>query len=258
MRPIATKEFLYGWQDQLLTTAKAILKSDGYLDPFVWILTYPDLVPPEMRKTLRPLELGQTWGNQPKDGFTLAVLPQRYDFENLHRIIETRMLGEEGRAAALMAHAMAKGLPGYTLERYHRSFVKAFMDGSGCNDKDIMAAEIRGVLKDLAAVAYVKQDDALTVETSAEPGSPVKDVRSQYAKDLADEPRSVECIMSILEYGAGARLVAQPYHRRRKLEGKVKSFGQPRIIGVDRGGKELAGRFVWMLDTERPKSEEAH
>jgi hypothetical protein len=74
--------------------------------------------------------------------------------------------------------------------------------------------------------------------------------REHYKGDLANEPESVEALISTLETPTFLRFVTVRYSRERPKEGKPVSWSEPDVKEVDRRTQkaEFSGRYVWMLE----------
>lgn len=257
-RPVPTAEFLEDWQDSLFESARVRLRKDGELTPLVWILTYAELVPEDFRKQCRPLDRGQSWADA-SDGFVVAVLPISHGPKHLRDMIYA-IEDDEGRARLAMIETGATQVPGYTPDRLEKVLVRAWSEARGWDPKDIVSAFITEMLRRSGAVAYVKNMDAWTLHVTEEPGVSTAEVRAKYPKSLEHEERASEAIISLLEHAGGMRMVTQTYQRRRRNEGKVKSFGDREVTAIPRGSKELSGRFMWMLPVPEhaPAEGESH
>lgn len=250
-RPELTQEFLFGWHDDLFATAKRHLREDGHLSPVVWMLTYPELIPSAFRGKMAPL--GEA---PPTDAPTLAIvaLPISYGYRELHQVILDHVMNEEGRKAAVVAEHVIKRHPDFSEEKMHRIMVQTALKQMGWVEADLVAIQIRAMLKAAGALAYVKQDDAWTVSLKD------KEERADHPASLADDPSATECIISTMEHWGGMRVITQPYQRRgsKRGEGKVKAFGDPLIKAIPRVGEaemQYKGRFTWMLELEKAEGE---
>lgn len=246
------EEFLYGWHDQMFETSKRILREEGHLRPYVWMLTQKERVAPAARPNLVAMDPVSQSG---QDELAIVCLPLSYDNDALSKIIHDHVLTQPARERYDMAHLIARGVAGYTEERFHGTMVKTFLESQRWCEADLVAILIRSTLKQMGAVAYVKQDDAWHLWLKdGEKRDPNVETRH--------DPRSTECIISELEWKGGMRVIVQPYHRRgeRRGEGKVKSFGDPvvkitpRVSDGDGGG--YVGRFTWMLPLNKPTQPE--
>lgn len=233
------EEFLTEWHDSIFEASKRVLREDGFLATLVWMLTYFDLVPPDFRGKLRPL---QQPGRAPTDGgLVIMCLPINYHPDALAGIIRDNMLDDEGRAGFEVAAAAARQHPGYSLERMNETFVQAVCESQNLTPMDLVAIQIRAMLRRSGAVAYVKQADAWHLNLAD------GEQRKDHARKLEDDPLATEAIISEMEHSDGARVIVLPYERRRRGEGEVKSFGAPTIQAFPRGSDKFKGRFAWLL-----------
>lgn len=256
MRPEIDEPFLVGWQDQLFATAKRCLRKDGQLTPYVWMLTYPELLVFGADDPCKLMPLAGSPGHptQSTEKLAIACLPINYGDQALHDIIVNFVLNEEGKRRAALAEAVLMKHPSFDEKKMHRIMVKGTLEANGFVEADLIAIYIREMLKKTNALAYVKQDDSWHLQLKDD------EERADHPVSLADDPSAQECILSIMEWAGGMRVITQPYVRRgnRRGGGKVKSFTEPLIKKISREEPdEYSGRFAWMLERNKPASETA-
>jgi len=243
-RPIPTVKFLEEWQDGLIEMARARLRAKGEIVPIVWMLTYAELVPEDLRAQCQPLGKGSLWSDAER--FAVLVLPISHNAREVSEMLYA--LGdEEARAMLDTLKQLSKTVPGMTPTKFRELVVKAACEAQGWDVKDVVAAYIRHMLERSGAVAYVKNMDGWTAHTQESPGTSAQDARAKLAPSLEDEPAASEAVISLLEHAEGVRMVLHPYQRRQRNTGKVKSWGDRRVTFTPRGSDDLSGRFMWML-----------
>lgn len=244
-RPVPTAKFLEEWQDGLIESARIRLRKDGEIMPLVWILTYAELVPQDLRDQCKPIEKrGQLWVSD--DRFSILVLPISHDFKHLRRML-WEISDEPSRERMAIIESVAPRVPGYTPDKLDRILVQSVLKAQDWDPKDIVASYIRRMLERSNAVAYVKNMDGYTLHQVAPPGSTKDEAVKNAPKSLEHEPSASEALISLLEHAEGCRMVMHPYHRRQRNTGKLKSWGNRQVTFTPRGSDDLSGRFMWML-----------
>lgn len=243
-----TLEFLTKWQDSMFEASKRILREDGQLTPYVWMLTYFDLVPADFRGELRQLGDEHRLAGLTGGDLVMMCLPINYHPNALIGVIRDHVLTDDGRAWFRVAEDAAKLLPGYSPELMTKSFVRAICEKHNLTPPGLVAIQIRAMLRRSGAVAYVKQDDSWHLQLAD------GEQRDDHARQLKDDPRAAEAIISTMEHSNGMRVIVQPYARRQRGEGEVKSFGVATINAFPRGSNQFGGRFAWLLP-ERSREE---
>lgn len=238
------EKFLHEWHDQMFETSKAILLEAGHLEPYVWMLTSPGRVADDLRSQVMPMEPVAKSG---KAELAIVCLPLDYGNKTLSGILYDFVLKPEARARYEFAYELAQSVPGFTDDRFHQTMVQTYLKAAQWSEADLIAAQIKAMLKLSGAVAYVKQDDAWCLQ--------LKDGEEKLPNvQPRNDPRSAECILSEMEWFGGMRVINQPYFRNglARGEGRVKSFGEPRTlvmprVSADASGGSYEGRFCWML-----------
>lgn len=154
-RLVPTEQFLCDWQNQIMDTAKMNLRRDGHVQPYVFILNYPELVPQDFRsrvKTMNPADSPLFAGAD----LVVMVLPLSYATSEIYRIINEVILGEAGRARTEVLERAAKHVRGMTEAKVQETVVKAFLEARGWVEADLIALHIRETLKASRAISYVK------------------------------------------------------------------------------------------------------
>lgn len=261
-----TREMLLEWQEQTLATAKEALSEDGHLTPYVFVMTLPDRVKESIKKHTRAMAADLSdleidgpdglpgkpvpWSDLSDTTPTLAILPQQKTEEEWFAIAVDLLVEPEKRSVVETLVAVGKS-GGFSASDTRKRILKILMETAGLGEKDLLALHIRDVLKRMGALAYCKVDDGYTMNVSPKEGETVEQARRREPGDLANAEQATEAIIVQLETPTFMRTITLPYTRTKRNTGKVKEFGEPRVIESLRAADpnhRLTGRFTWMLE----------
>lgn len=235
-----SREWFFGLQDSLLETAKQQMQREGTLTPFVFMLVQPETVSNSIQKNMRTLE-GESFETMPKnDEPVLAVLPQHKSASEWFAIAMELLIPAEKRAAipSMLELGMTTGR---TLAQVKAHFLKTVLDARGMDDKDLLAAHIKDVLKRTAALAYIKVDDGYVLHCRPED-------RREHPAGLENHEEASEALLIQLETPTFLRLLTLPYARTERNKGAFQSFGAVQERLDERGKGTLEGRLVWLME----------
>jgi len=236
---------LVRWHESTLDTAKKILLEQNRLYPVAFILARQMELDPYVRSkaleltTWQPLDLS---GDNPAAYVVLSFALSYTDAAELLGYI-TFLAPDPVQMEHDLHHAVAvgKGVVG-SARKARQMVVDTFLRSQNCDGKDLASSFLRKMCHSVDAEAIVKVDEAWMARTTAPKGGVIADIRGGLAKNLEDEPTSIEVIMTNLETREGMRGVMLPFNRTQRNSGQVTGFGAP-VIHED----GLTGRFTDFL-----------
>lgn len=246
---VIDEKWLEAWQDAALERARRVLKLQKRVIGTVEVLAVKALVEPKIREKLQALRPSVEFRDAPEDQLCLLVAPatQFHDDSLCVEAIRDLVLTPEGRDSVngFLGISLALAERANVPNPWH-SIKNALLSRLGLHEKDVWAAWFKDFLRRSGALAYVKIDEAYTLNIVAHPGKTHKEIRAMYPRDLSDCEAASECLTVALESKLFCRNIDLPFTRTVRNTGRVRSWGEQRVLD-SRKGAQLGGRFYNLL-----------
>lgn len=238
-------EDLKSFQDDQLETAKKWLAEDDNLPSLLFLVTTKDAIPEKMKNGLKVMSNPLEISNLEEVPFDKPVFVT-FDLVSTWKNLFHMMMHVPGKHQAILP-MLVKSAEDMDIDDPFMRVMRPFMQVSNLHEKDIQALFMRQMILELGAYAFVKMDEAYTLDSPMKEGETKEEAQDRY-KDLKSNPKSIECIMVMLETHKYQRMITLPFTREKRDTGKVTGFGEPKIYEVKEGNdNSLTGRFVNML-----------
>lgn len=236
---------LIKWQDDILEVSKKNLRKDGYLRSTAFFLTEAMNLDEDLKHKslaldkdtdgkIHPVAMSEI-PTKPTDTI-VVVLDLAFGPE---QVIEILKECNPPEIAALLTNIEEQGRK-MGASNPSEILGKAILSSPKMNIKNIITMAIENVIRRTEAIAYIKVDEAWTIER--------KENEESGNEDLSMNPNSKEAIMSLLETDGYTRAVSVPFRRNRPKTGRIIGFDPHRISVEGENGGSLTGRFAHLFD----------
>lgn len=245
-----TEEELIGIQNTLFEAAKDLLLENGEAYPIGYVIAPAggeNGVLEEGRHQLQLLGKNPSSPSDDDPGYSLLVV----DMQPTDGVLLQQLLFMHPEIDEPVKGAVQMGVDVFRMSRELAitKTLNVLLDKGAINRKDVVARMVKELCRSTKAFAFIHVCEAYGAELT------IAEYRELPDRSLAEDPRSIECLMSTMVGHNFRRMLMSPINRELAPEGDPKDSGKvisvtdpPKEI-IDRGSDidKLGGRFMEVL-----------